>query len=307
MGSDLFISYAWTSERHREWVRLLAAQLKALGFDVLIDADVDYGDDLNGFMRRVADCKHVLLVVDQNYVERADNRPKSGVGKENRWIADVYDDHDAAWLSILFIDNASRSLPAWLGNRMPKGFDFNHSPRSQQEFPGSEQIEDLWRWVAGLPANRDSETPIATLRERATRLELHDRRSDPTQWRSPNLVGYTRFMYEDGPGGTYRWGLGASEFALQVSKCSYNSVYVYKDPIKAVGLIRGGHADDADLARHLTPGRTVTPRVGQTVVLMNAHGRLAVVDILAVQRESNGDGQYTTPFVDFRWRVVESS
>lgn len=40
---------------------------------------------------------------------------------------------------------------------------------------------------------------------------------------------------------------------------------------------------------------------------MNTHGRLAVVDILDVQREDTSDRQYVPPFVDFRWRVVESS
>lgn len=307
MGADLFISYAWTSEGHREWVRLLAAQLTALGFDVLIDADVDYGDDLNGFMRRVTDCEHVLLVVDHNYVERADTKPESGVGKESRWIAEVYEDRAPAWLSTLFVDNASCDLPAWLGERMPKGFDFNHSPGSQQEFPGAGQIEDLWRWVAGLPANRDSATPIATLRERATRLERQELRSSPAQWRSPNLVGETHFMYEDAPGNRFHWGCGASEFALHISGRSYDSVYVYKDPIKSVGLIRGNDVDDADLAQHLTPGRSVAPQVGHSVVLMNAHGRLAVVEILRVQHEDTSGSQYVPPFVDFRWRVVESS
>lgn len=55
--------------------------------DVLIDADVNYGDDLHGVMHRVSDSKRVLLVVDQNYVDRANNMPEPGVGKENRWIA----------------------------------------------------------------------------------------------------------------------------------------------------------------------------------------------------------------------------
>lgn len=307
MVADLFISYAWTSEGHREWVRLLAAQLKALGFDVLIDADVDYGDDLNGFMRRVSTCKRVLLIVDQNYVERADNMPESGVSKENHWIAEVYAEHDAAWLSVLFVDNHSCTLPAWLSGRMPKGFDFNRTPGSLQEFPGAEQIEDLWRWIAYLPANRDSATPIATLRERATRLEQQDLRSNSAQWRSPDLVGETHFVYEDAPQKTFRWGVGASEFALFVSGCSEDSVYVLNDPIKAVGLIRGEDVDDADLAQHLTPGRSVTPHVGQSVVLMNSHGRLAVVDILDVQREDTSGSRYIAPFVDFRWRVVESS
>ena len=49
--ADLFISYAWTSVQHRQWVRLLAAPAEGAGYDVLIDADVHYGDSLNGFMR----------------------------------------------------------------------------------------------------------------------------------------------------------------------------------------------------------------------------------------------------------------
>lgn len=137
MGADLFISYAWTSDEHREWVRLLAAQLKALGFDVLIDADVDYGDDLNGFMRRIDESKRVLLVVDRNYVERADTMPDSGVGKESRWISEVHDDREATWMSVLFVNNPGLALPVWLGDNMPKGFDFNHSSNSLQEFPGT--------------------------------------------------------------------------------------------------------------------------------------------------------------------------
>lgn len=114
-------------------------------------------------------------------------------------------------------------------------------------------------------------------------------------------------MYEDAPGNRFHWGCGASEFALDISGRSYDSVYVHKDPIKSVGLIRGNDVDDADLAQHLTPGRSVTPQVGHSVVLMNAHGRLAVVEILRVQHEDTNGSQYVPPFVDFRWRVVESS
>lgn len=306
MGADLFISYAWTSDEHRKWVRLLAAQLKALGFDVLIDADVDYGNDLNGFMRRVDDSKRVLLVVDQNYVDRADTMPHSGVGKESRWISEVHGDREANWMSTLFVNNPGCRLPSWLGDTMPKGFDFNHSSDSLQQFPGAEQVEDLWRWIAGLPTNRDSATPIATLRERSTRLEQQAVRTDPSQWRSPDLVGERRFAYDDAPQRTFHWGLGDSAFAFTVSGHSNDSVYVLKDYGKAVGLVRGEMPDDADLERHLMPGRSVTPRVGQSVVLMNEHGRLAVVEIVDVLRESTGD-PYTAPYVKFRWRVITSS
>lgn len=286
-------------------MHLLGGQLKALGFDVLLDADVDYGDDLNGFMRRVTDANRVLLIADQNYVERADTMPDSGVGKENRWIAESYADHEPAWLTALFIDNPGCVLPKWIESRMPKGFPFNHIPASLQQFPGSEQIEDLWRWVAGLPANRDNATSISTLRQRAERIERHALLSEPSQWRSPDLVGEFRFAYEDAPDGTFRWGFGASGFAFSVSGRGSDSIYVYKDYGKAVGIVRGT-LDDPDLERHLIPGRTVTPSVGQSVVLMNEHGRLAVVKIVDVQSESTA-GSYIAPHVTFRWRVIESS
>lgn len=306
MSADLFISYAWTSTKHREWVHLLSAQLKALGFDVLLDVDVDYGNDLSGFMRRVTESRHVLLVVDQNYIGRADTMPDSGVGKENRWFSEAYADRKDEWLSALFVDNPECVLPKWLESRLPKGFLFNHAPASQQQFPGAEQIEDLWRWVAGLPPNRDSATPIATLRERSSRLERHALLSEPSQWRSPDLSGEIRFRFEDAPQKTFRWGLGASEFALHVSGCGDDSVYVYKDPITAVGIVRGTTPGDGDLAQHLVSGRYVTARIGQTVVLMNAHGRLAIIDIADVQSERS-DGPYVAPHVTFRWRVVASS
>lgn len=306
MGADLFISYAWTSAKHREWAHLLATQLKAVGFDVLLDADLDYGDDLSGFMRRATESRHVLMIVDNNYVERANTMPDSGVGIENRWISEAYPSREPAWLTALFIDNPDLLLPAWMGGDRPKGFNFNHTPGSSQQFPGSEQIEELWRWVADLPANRDSATSIAALRQRAARLERHAIRSEPSQWRSPDLGGTVRFSFEEAPRKTYQWGLGDSQFTLTVSGRGADSVYVLKDYGKAVGVVHGEPTNDEDLARHLFPGRTVTARVGQTVVLMNEHGRLAVVKILAVQRASS-EGEYTAPYVDFTWRVIESS
>lgn len=169
--------------------------------------------------------------------------------------------------------------------------------------PGANQVEDLWRWIAGLPANRDSGIPIATLRERVTRLEQHAVCTEPSQWRSPDLVGKFRFTYEDAPQRTFRWGFGASGFAFSVSGHGNDSVYVIRDYRKAVGVVRGGTPDDTNLERHLAPGRSVTPQVGQSVVLMNEHGRLPVVESVDVRRETT-DFPYTEPHVTFRWRVL---
>ena len=98
MSVDVFISYAWTSPQHREWVRLLAAHLRAIGYSVLIDAAVDYGDSLSGFMRRVVDARHVLLIVDTNYVVRADSLPDSGVGRESESISEAHPQKPSSWL-----------------------------------------------------------------------------------------------------------------------------------------------------------------------------------------------------------------
>jgi hypothetical protein len=306
MAADLFISYAWTSDQHRQWVRLLAAQLKAVGYDVLIDADVRYGDSLNGFMRRVVDADHVLMIVDDNYVERADSCPETGVGFENLWLREAHPSRPATWLSILFKDNPNHATPSWLDEHNPKGFSFNHDPAKQDGFPGSEQVEELWRWLEGLPANKDAATPISVLRERSARLERHELRSDPSQWRSPALEGSERFMFQDAPSGTFRWGHGEAESGFRVSGCGSNSIYVYRDPIKAVGVVRDERIPDVALESQLTRGRFVVARTGQRVVLMNQHGVLSLVEILAVRQEINGES-YVAPYVDIRWRVVGSS
>jgi hypothetical protein len=161
---------------------------------VLIDADLDCGSELTGFMRRVVDSKHVLLIIDENYVQRADALPNSGVGKENFLIAEVKVDRSATWLALMFKDNLGFKLPAWLDTGSPEGFPFNHDPSRPAELPGPEQIEDLWRWIEGLPANRDHAAPIATLHERSSRLEQHSLRSDPLKCRSPSLNGEVCFF-----------------------------------------------------------------------------------------------------------------
>src|ERR1043165_2356884 len=114
MSADLFISYAWTSSAHREWVRLLASHLHLLGYVVKVDEAVNYGSSLSGFMREVVDSAHVLLIVDENYVERANNLPESGVGIETKWISGVFNEKPANWLSVVFVRNPDRKLPAWL-------------------------------------------------------------------------------------------------------------------------------------------------------------------------------------------------
>ena len=305
MGADIFISYAWTSPEHREWVRLLASSMKAIGYDVLIDADVDYGDDLTGFMQRVTDSRHVLLVVDDNYVDRADTQPDSGVGIESRHISEAYPSKPANWLSVLFKDNANYRLPKWFGEANPKGHSFNADPEAGR-FPGSEQITELWRWIEDLPANRDHEVTAALQRDRCRRLETIDRQRYPASWSNPALEGEVDFLYDRSPAKTFTMGYGQYSWALQVSACGGSSVYVYKDPVHAVGVNGSGSVVPEELAAQLTPGRAVTAEVCEQVILQNEVGALCLIDVIDVQVEATAPN-YRPASVRFRYRILSDT
>ncbi len=302
MSADIFVSYAWTSDAHRAWVRLLASHMHLIGYAVAIDATVDYGSSLTGFMREVTDAKHVLMVVDDNYVYRADSVPGSGVAIENEWIRSVYGDRESGWLGTLFVNNAGCCLPAWLRDHQPKGFNFN-SPPARPDYPGSEQINELWRWAEGLPADKANAVPWSVLRNRASRLEHIDNLRDPGRWRSPAMSGTVRFDYNDHPNRTYTLGYGEFEFAVSVSGAGNDNIYVYADSMKAVGLILTDDYDEGSVSKFLSPGRTVTPRVGQRVVVLNHNGALCVIRIDAVQREVNGS-EYVAPYVTFGYDIL---
>lgn len=301
MSSDLFISYAWTTPDHRSWVRMLASKLHLIGYDVKIDEDVDYGESLHGFMRQVTEAKHVLLIVDENYVDRANNLPESGVGIETKWMSEAFSSKPITWLSVLFVKNPKRLLPEWLKNYNPRGFDFNCNPE-KNEFPGSLQLEEVWRWVEGLPANKAHSVPLSVIRKRAARLERIDALRDPAHFVNPALSGSVTFRYKDHA--HYTVGHGDYSFSIQFSGCNINSVYVYaRGSLKAIGLITEPSHSLVDVGSFLTQGKVVSPLVGQSVILMNSHGIMCVVSITEVQREVD-ETNYIPEHVSFNYEIL---
>ncbi|MBW8186200.1 toll/interleukin-1 receptor domain-containing protein [Shewanella nanhaiensis] len=301
MKTDLFISYAWTSNAHREWVRLLASQLHLIGYVVKIDEAVDYGASLSGFMQEVTEASHVLLIVDENYVERANNKPDSGVGIETKWISETFVSKPATWLSVVLVRNPERKLPNWLNAHNPKGFDFNSSPENN-EFPGAAQIDAIWRWVEDLPADKNHAVPLSVLRNRAGRLERINARRDPGHYTNPTLNGRVTFCYKDYA--HYTVGNGEYQFKIKFSGCSQNSVHIYIDGgLKAVGLITGPNFDPLTVESFLTLGRVVSPIEGQRAVLLNSYGALCVISIEQVQCEVNAK-EYVPEHVTFTYEVL---
>lgn len=306
MQFDLFISYAWTSNLHREWVRLLASHLHAIGFAVGIDEKVNYGESLSGFMRKIKESKHVLMIADENYAFRADNMPDSGVAIECRVLHDFIDSKPSDWLAPLLIRNPTGILPKWISKRKLKYFDFRSNPENS-DFPGSEQIIDLWRWLSDLPVDKQFAEDPAVIRERMARTERIDTLRDPGKWAFPELERTgIKFEYSYAPNKSVTLGYGQYEFKFMVSECGADSVYVYSDNIKAVGILPFGTTTNTDaktLSSYVLPNRTVTPVVGQSVVLLNQEGFLCIVKIIHVENESS-ESEYTPASITFDYRIL---
>ena len=82
---------------------------------------------------------------------------------------------------------------------------------------------------------------------------------------------------------------------------------MYSDPVKAVGLVSDGASYDeldADHAyEYITVGRTITPKTGQSVVLMNDDGILCFIKLRSVMRERN-DVVYVKPRIIFDYKIL---
>ncbi|WP_182858795.1 SEFIR domain-containing protein [Oceanobacillus picturae] len=95
-ADKVFISYAWSSQEHEEWVVELAERLENDGVEVVLDKwDSMEGQNLNAFMQRSVNdpsITKVLVICDEVYTTKA-NGFEGGVGTETVIISDkVYQD-----------------------------------------------------------------------------------------------------------------------------------------------------------------------------------------------------------------------
>jgi len=84
--NNIFISYSWDSETHKNWTKMLADKLEEF-FEIhvtLDQYDLDSFSDKNHFMEKgVFENDIVLVVITRNYVEKANSRV-GGVGIETK-------------------------------------------------------------------------------------------------------------------------------------------------------------------------------------------------------------------------------
>ncbi len=85
---NVFISYSWDNDAHKEWVKSLADILLNNGINAILDDyDTEPGDRLPHFMEvAVSKADKVLIICTERYKEKADKR-EGGVGYEEHIIS----------------------------------------------------------------------------------------------------------------------------------------------------------------------------------------------------------------------------
>src|ERR1019366_1266774 len=131
----VFISYAHTTDQHREWVIEFSGNLRAKGIEAILDFwDLRPGDDKVVFMEdAIASSKYVLLICTPEYAEKANTRT-GGVGYESMVVTGQLADNlsTSKFIPILRAGDWKTSLPDWLQTRL--GIDLRNDPYSPSEF-----------------------------------------------------------------------------------------------------------------------------------------------------------------------------
>ncbi|HSB03237.1 MAG TPA: TIR domain-containing protein [Anaerolineales bacterium] len=113
----VFISYSWDDDKHQEWVRDFAIQLRRDGIDVVLDRwNVAPGDQLPRFMERaVTESDFVLCVCTPRYKEKSDLRG-GGVGYEDDIItAEIFaNQNQRKFIPVLRRGEWKETAPSWL-------------------------------------------------------------------------------------------------------------------------------------------------------------------------------------------------
>lgn len=146
----LFISYSWTGPEHMDWVLRLATDLRANGVNAVLDKwHLREGQDAHSFMEQMVTdptVSKVLLICDQKYVERADQR-EGGVGAESQIMSgELYGKIDQTKFVALCTEgdeNGRAYLPAFMKSRIY--IDFRDIEQYAQNF------EQLLRWCFDKP------------------------------------------------------------------------------------------------------------------------------------------------------------
>ena len=142
----VFISYSHDSPEHKRWVSELAAKLRHIGIDAILDQwDLGLGDDVTRFMERgIVNADRVLVICTDKYVSKA-NANEGGVGYERMIVnAELVQNLGTdKFIPIIRQASGKEKTPTFLGTRVYADF------RNDRQFDA--ECEKLIRELHKIP------------------------------------------------------------------------------------------------------------------------------------------------------------
>ncbi|HEV3073826.1 MAG TPA: toll/interleukin-1 receptor domain-containing protein [Thermoanaerobaculia bacterium] len=132
----VFLTYAWESEEHKQWVKDFATRLRsAAGIEVILDEwEVRLGEPFAHFMEKsVRESDFVICVCTPAYKKRFDDR-EGGTGFEAHIMTaeTLQLSNQRKFIPLVRTGDPLVSLPTWLlGNRF---IDFRGDPYSEEHY-----------------------------------------------------------------------------------------------------------------------------------------------------------------------------
>lgn len=131
----VFLSYTGTNPKNREWVKAFAGRLRSCGVNARLDIyHLKPGQDLPQWMtNELIMANKVLLICDQYYAEKADNRT-GGVGWETMIIQGdmLSNQNQNKYVAILRDSNIDQTLPLYVKSKY--AFHWADNAQYEQEF-----------------------------------------------------------------------------------------------------------------------------------------------------------------------------
>ena len=292
-----FISYAWDSDEHNNWVLKLATDLRRHGIDVILDQwDARLGNDLPFFMEQgLTDSHFVLCICSDKYIEKA-NGGIGGAGYEKRIIAsEMMNNSDKRYIIPIIKGNSrTEKVPTFLSGLKYVDFDNRNYFDCYQELLERIYDEDIKK----KPPLGENPFVSTTISDQIT----SKLKKEKITFQNPVFVGKVSFDYKRNSG-SFTIGEGDYMFKTKWSECGHNSIHCYRDHVFRLGYnptFKDFPTPDEFINFDFS-SRAKSVNVGEIVLLENHKHKFAALKILNVVRKSEDIGH----LLEFEYKIYK--
>ena len=281
----LFISYSHDSEDHKKWVQKLATNLREhLGVDVIFDQwDLRVGGDLSLFMEQgLSSANMVLCICSAEYVRKA-NEGIQGTGFERMIMVQSMLNNTSTDYIIPIVrnNNSDKKTPLFLGTKIY--IDFSDDTMYL------DKVSELVARIYNEDISKKPPLGVSPFSKEFVKAIEVKTAVEKTKYHSLEMKGSVSFNYTNNSG-LFSIGTGEYEFVTSWSTADDDSIYAYRDSVRAIGYKTGFNRipshDEMNSFDFTSRVRTVY--VGEVVVWINQYGHIAVTKITSVTRSGKG-------------------